>query len=317
MNRPPAPARPDTRTRRRGLPAAWLTLLALAVSLSAAGARRAQDEDDVVRVESDLVVLNVTVTDKQGRYVHKLARADFKVFEDGQEQPLSLFSVEETPFAAAILIDTSGSMESRVTLARAAAIRFLDGLREADVAAVYHFGSEVERLRDFEPGRDLPPTAYTLGAKGQTRMHDAVARAAADLSRRPERRRAIVLLSDGFDTRSRASQDKAVDAALAADAVVYTVNMMDMQASPTDMVRAQGPLRNYAEKTGGRYVSTPGGQAMAEAFTAIVEELTNQYTLGYRPANRARDGRWRAIALKLSRTELKTRTRSGYRAPKS
>ena len=106
---------------------------------------RAQD-DEVVRVESDLVVLNVTVTDERGRYVHKLSQSDFKVFEDGREQALSLFSVEETPFAAAILIDTSGSMESRVTLARAAAIRFLDGLRPDDVAAVYHFASKVEQL---------------------------------------------------------------------------------------------------------------------------------------------------------------------------
>jgi Ca-activated chloride channel family protein len=317
MNRPPAPGRSTSRTRLGGRHFfALLPLLAVALSLTAAGARPAQD-DEVVRVESDLVVLNVTVTDQQGHYVHKLTRSDFKIFEDGREQPLSLFSVEETPFAAAVLIDTSGSMESRVTLARAAAIRFLDGLRPDDVAAVYHFGSEVEQLRDFSPGRDLPPLAYSLGADGMTAMHDAVARAAADLSRRPERRRAIVLLSDGYDTRSRASQDKAVNAALAADAVVYTVNMMDQQARPADMVRATAPLKSYAEKTGGRYVSTPGGQALAEAFTGIVEELTNQYTLGYRPANRARDGRWRAIALKLSRSELKTRTRSGYRAPKS
>lgn len=317
MSRPPAPnALPRTRARRRARRLASLLFLVPALSLSLAPAR-AQDEDEVVRVESDLVVLNVTVTDAQGRYVHKLARNEFKIFEDGREQPLSLFSVEETPFAAAILIDTSGSMESRVTLARAAAIRFLDGLRPDDVAAVYHFGSDVEQLRDFEPGRDLPPTAYGLAGKGWTAMHDAVARAAADLSKRPERRRAIVLLSDGADTRSSASLDKALNAALAADCVVYTVNMMDERAKTADKMQATASLRGYADKTGGRYISTPGGQAMAEAFTSIVEELTNQYTLGYRPANRARDGRWRAIGLKLTRADLKTRTRSGYRAPKS
>ena len=148
-------------------------------------------------------------------------------------------------------------------------------------------------------------------------MHDAVLRAAADLSRRPERRRAIVLLSDGADTKSRASLDGAVNAALAADAVVYTVNMMDNGARPLEQLKAQGPLKSLAEKTGGRYVATPGGRELAETFQSIVEELTNQYTLGYRPSNRARDGRWRAINLKLSRAELKSRTRSGYRAPKS
>jgi Ca-activated chloride channel family protein len=314
MNRRPTTASPD---RWRGVATHFALVLAVVLCLTGAIARPSQDVDEVVRVEADLVVLNVTVTDAAGRYVHKLTRSDFRIFEDGREQPLSLFSVEETPFAAAVLIDTSGSMESRVTLARAAAIRFLDGLRPDDVAAVYHFGSEVAQLRDYSPGRDLPPLAYTLGAKGWTTMHDAVARAAADLTQRPERRRAIVLLSDGADTRSRASLDQAVNAALAADAVVYTVNMMDERANPIEKAKALGPLKSYAEKTGGRYLATPGGQALAEAFTSIVEELTNQYTLGYRPANRTRDGRWRAIALKLSRAELKTRTRSGYRAPKS
>src|SRR3954464_1219987 len=140
------------------------------------------DDDPVVRVNADLVVLNVTVTDGQGLYVHKLTRPDFKIFEDGREQRISLFSVEETPFAAAILLDTSGSMETRLTLARAAAIRFLEGLREEDVAAVYHFGSDVEQLQDFSPGRDLPPVAYDLYSKGMTALNDAVLRAAKDLA---------------------------------------------------------------------------------------------------------------------------------------
>src|SRR3954469_18107686 len=106
-------------------------------------AQKQSDDDDVVRVESDLVVINVTVTVKQGHYVHKLARPQFKVFEDGREQPVSLFSVEATPFAAAILLDTLASMETRLTLARAAAIRFLEGMREEDVVSVYNFYSEV------------------------------------------------------------------------------------------------------------------------------------------------------------------------------
>jgi len=315
--------RPATPHGRRALPRlsgcllAALALLASSLNFAPALAQTAQDEDEVVRVEADLVVLNVTVTDPQGRYVHKLSRSDFKVFEDGREQPLSLFSVEETPFAAAILIDTSGSMEGRVSLARAAAIRFLDGLRADDVAAVYNFDSKVGQVQDFSPGRDLPPMAYTLGAHGWTSMYDAVARASADLARRPEQRRAIILLSDGADTKSGATLDKALNSALAAHAAVYSVDMMDATARPTERAKAQGALRHLASKSGGRYVPTPGGKALGEAFTGIVEELSNQYTLGYRPANRTRDGRWRALDLKLSRAELKTRTRSGYRAPKS
>src|SRR5437764_11686222 len=208
----------------------FLSALALTLLLprpSAAQARQKDSDEDVVRVESDLVILNVTVTDKQGHYAHKLMRPDFKIFEDGREQQVGFFSVEETPFAAAILLDTSGSMESRITLARAAAIRFLEGLREEDVASVYHFDSQVEQLQDFSPGRDLPPLAYGLKSKGMTTLNDAMVRAARDLAQRPEKRRAIVILSDGMDTKSGASAEKALNVALAANATIYTVDRSD------------------------------------------------------------------------------------------
>jgi Ca-activated chloride channel family protein len=284
---------------------------------AAAQTQRPDMDEDVVRVESELVVLNVTVTDKAGHYVHKLSRPDFKVFEDGREQQITLFSFEATPFAAAILLDTSGSMESRVTLARAAAIRFLEGLREDDVASVYHFDTEVEQLQDYSPSRDLPPVAYDLNSKGMTTLNDAVLRAAKDLAKRTEKRRAIIILSDGFDTKSGSTPDKALNAALAANVSIYTVDMMDPTAQAVDKMRAAGALKFFSNKSGGRYVSTPGGQALDTAFGEILDELSNQYTLGYRPANRTRDGRWRSIELKLSRPDLKTRTRDGYHAPKS
>ncbi|MGH9902258.1 MAG: VWA domain-containing protein, partial [Pyrinomonadaceae bacterium] len=239
---------------------------------------RQDDDDDVVRVNADLVVLNVTVTDKEGKYVHKLSRPDFKIFEDGREQPITNFGVEETPFAAAILLDTSGSMEGRVSLARSAAIRFLDGLREEDVAAVYRFDSEVEQLQDFSPGRDLPPVAYDVRARGWTALNDAILRAAVDLSERPEKRRAIVVLSDGADTRSSASADKALNNALAAHATIYTVDLSDPSAPIQSRQLGAGALRNFATRSGGRYVSAPGGRALSDAFAGIVEELSNQYT---------------------------------------
>jgi Ca-activated chloride channel family protein len=310
---PSGASRPDSKRQKFLL----LCLLACLSAQLASGVRAQKDDDEeVVRVNSELVVLNVTVTDAKGHYVHALKRADFKVFEDGREQRIGLFSVEETPFAAAILLDSSGSMESRLTLARAAALRFLEGLREEDVAAVYNFDSKVEQLQDFVPGRDLPPLAYDLGSKGMTTLYDAVLRAAKDISKRPEKRRAIIVLSDGVDTKSGASADKALNAALEANATIYTVDMTDPQSSPLDRMRAASSLKNFAAKSGGRYVSKPGGQALDEAFKDILEELSNQYTLGYRPDNSARDGRWRSIELKLARPETNARTRNGYRAPK-
>lgn len=275
-----------------------------------------QDDDDVVRVETDLVVLNVTATNESGAYVHGLERANFKIYEDGKEQRITNFSREETPFAAALLLDVSGSMEGRVSMARSAAIRFLDGLRPEDTAAVYSFHRKVEQVQEFSPSRDLSQVAYGLNAKGETVLHDAILRAANDLASRTEKRRAIVVLSDGADTRSEASADKALNAALAANATIYTVDMSEQMTAQQKSFPAAGVLREYATKSGGRFVPTPGGKALRDAFGEILEELSNQYTIGYRPSNRLRDGRWRSIEVKIDRPEVKARTRRGYRLMK-
>jgi len=274
-----------------------------------------QDQDDVIRVSTDLVVVNVTVIDKDGKFVPRLKRADFHIFEDGAEQKIASFSAEETPFAAAILLDTSGSMETRLTLGRGAAIRFLDGLRDEDVAAIYNFDAKVEQIQDFSPGRDLPAKAFGLKTRNQTALNDAVVQAANDLGKREEKRRAIIILSDGGENYSHASSDKALDNALHTGATIYAVNM-GIQGSQRDLV-ATGILRNFANKTGGRYVDSPGGQALRDAFGEIAEELGHQYTIAYRPVNHAKDGKWREIDVKLSRTDVTVRTRKGYKSPKA
>ncbi|MDX6446985.1 MAG: Ca-activated chloride channel [Blastocatellia bacterium] len=268
-----------------------------------------------MRVTTDLVVLNVTVLDKDGKFVPGLKRSDFQIIEDGVEQKVGGFTAEETPFAAAVLLDISGSMETRLTLGRSAAIRFLEGLREEDVAAVYSFDNRVVQMQDFAPGRDLPARAYGLRTKMLTALNDAVLQAADDLAKRSEKRRAIVVLSDGGENSSRASTGKALDHALQAGATIYAVNMSE--TGPKRDVVGESILKNLAEKSGGLYVSSPGGQALRDSFAAIAEELGHQYTLVYRPLNRARDGKWRAIQIKLAPSNLTVRTRRGYRAPKS
>jgi Ca-activated chloride channel family protein len=308
---------------RRAQSSQLLLLLALLVllGLSAPLPSRAQqaqtdaEDEDVVRVNTDLVILNVTVVDGAGKYVHGLRSSDFKLFEDGQEQKISSFSSEETPFAAAVLLDTSGSMEKRVTVARSAAIRFLDGLRSEDVAAVYQFNSKIEQVQEFSFSHDLADVAFGIQARGLTVLNDAIQRAAEDLSQRAERRRAIVVLSDGGDTHSKATMDKALARALSANATIYTVDMSSPNSTPAERLQGAAALRGMALKSGGRYVESPGGQALRDAFAGIVEELSNQYTITYRPSNRERDGRWRTIELKLSRPELTARTRKGYKTP--
>ncbi len=295
-----------------GLVAAFIVV---ATSTSYEPVSQAQDQDDdVVRVSTELVVLNATVIDKNGKFVSGLKPGEFRLFEDGAEQKVVTFTTEKTPFAAAILLDTSGSMDTRLTLGRSAALRFLDGLRENDVAAVYNFDIKVQQLQDFSPGRDLPDRAYGLKTKMLTSLNDAVLRAADDLGKREERRRAIVVLSDGGENHSSASSDKALDHALQAGATIYAVNMGP--DGPARDIAAAGILKNFAEKSGGRYIETAGGQALRDSFAEIAQELGRQYTIAYRPTNRARDGKWRKIELKLSRADVTVRTRKGYKAPK-
>jgi Ca-activated chloride channel family protein len=291
---------------------------ALCLLLLSPSAGHSQQDDDVVRVNTDLVVLNITVTDAAGQYVPGLRLSDFKVFEDGKEIPaqlISSFSVHESPFASVVLLDTSSSMEIRLSLARSAAIRFLDRLREEDVAAVYKFDSKVERVQDFSTGRDLAPMAFGLRAKGMTRLNDAIVDASNALAGRSEMRRAIVILSDGMDTSSRATSDKAIESALGVGATIYAVDMSASESGSNNQ-RSAAVLKSFAEKSGGRFVGTPGGPALRDAFANIADELGHQYTLAYRPANQTRDGKWRKLEVKISRPELVVRTRKAYRAPK-
>nr|AIA12169.1 VWFA-related Acidobacterial domain [uncultured bacterium] len=117
--------------------------------LALTGILFAQNDDDVINVDSSIVVMNATITDLAGKPVRGLQQNQFKIFEDGKEQEIAFFQAEETPFAAVILLDSSGSMEQRMTLARSAAIRFLDGLRPNDVAAIYNFDSKVSLVQEF------------------------------------------------------------------------------------------------------------------------------------------------------------------------
>ena len=278
----------------------------------------AQD-DDVIRTNTDLVVLNVTVTDKAGQYVKALKASDFKVYEDGVEvkpDMMAGFSVQESPYAAVVLLDSSGSMEARFSLARSAAIRFLDGLRPEDVAAVYRFDSKVERVQEFSGGRDLAPIAYAIRAKGMTTLNDAIVEAAKTLAERPEARKAIIVLSDGMDTFSKATSDKAVESALAVGASIFAVDMSSVEVAGSGKRQSATSLKGFAEKTGGRFVATPGGPALRDAFTGIADELGHQYTLSYHPMNTKRDGKWRTLEVKVKREDVDVRTRKGYRGPK-
>jgi len=273
-------------------------------------------DDEIITVDSSIVVMNASITDAAGKAVGGLTQKYFHIFEDGVEQEIKSFESEETPFAAVILLDTSGSMESRVTLARSAAIQFLGGLRANDFVAIYNFDAKVQMVQDFSNSRDIRDSVFDLKADGMTVLNDAVYKAAEILSKRGEKRRAIIVLSDGADTQSQKSADKALQAASLVGATIYTVDMSPISDNSPARHQNQGVLKNFADKTGGRFVATPGGVAMRDAFKRIVEELGVQYTITFSPSNTKKDGKFRTLELRVSKPNLTIRTRKGYKAPK-
>ena len=122
-----------------------------------------------------------------------------------------------------------------------------------------------------------------------------------------------MILSDGIDTFSKASSEKAVESALAVGASIYGVDMSSIEIAGTTRRQSSASLKGFAEKTGGRFIETPGGPALRDAFTGIANELGQQYTIAYRPVNKTRDGKWRKLEVKVSREDLTVRTRKGYR----
>ncbi|MGD9563946.1 MAG: VWA domain-containing protein [Pyrinomonadaceae bacterium] len=271
-----------------------------------------QDGDAPVKIESTTVLLNATILDANGSFVSGLEREQFSVFEDGVRQSISYFSAAETPFAAVILIDSSGSMASRMSMARSAAINFLAGLRQNDNAAIYQFASKVELVQDFSRNRDVSERLFDVKADGMTALNDAIFEAARELKAREEKRKAIVVLSDGADTISGRSADKALKAALDAGALIYTIDMSSPDTRVRERIQNQAVLEKFAEKSGGRFVATPGGAVLRQALKDIVDELGIQYTLGYEPLDQDNDGKWRSIELRVAKRGLTIRTKKGY-----
>lgn len=285
------------------------TFAAAVLILAAAFGAFAQD-DDVIRVDSSLVILNASITNKSGRSVSGIAEKEFKVYEDGVEQTLELFETSEAPFAAIILIDTSGSMVARMGVARMAAINFLQGLRPTDTTAIYRFDGEVKVVQDFSQSQFISDRLFELDANGLTYMNDAIVRAAKDLATRPERRKAVIVLSDGEDTGSSASAKKAMNAAMAANATIYTVDLTTFEGN----VRGQNTavLKDLAEKSGGFFIQVKNGQILRDSLERVVQELGTQYTLGYSPKESKSKKKWREIEVVVSRPNLNIRTRKGY-----
>jgi len=322
---------------KRFLSAACLAILfALSVSTPAFPDRTAQDkknnkeqskrqdDDQAVKLHSDLVVVNLIVTDAKGQYAHGLSAKDFTILEDEAPQSINSFLAEEASFAAAILIDMSGSMGYKFGLVRGAAASFVDHIRDNDQIAVFGFNNKVKLFQDFSDSRDISEYIWDAKADDNTRLYDCADEAIAALEKRPEKRQAIVLISDGWDTTSsKANFSSVMKKALANGIMIYAVDLIEDSErmgggnETLGLRRGQSEMKEFALQTGGRYVHTPQGDKLEEAFTNIVDELRNQYTVTYYSTNPKRDGRWRKLNVGVTRPGLATRSRKGYWALKS
>lgn len=307
----PAPASPQEKKKPRSENAA-----------QPAVAPDPQQDDEPLRLHSDMVVVNVTVTDSKGQYARGLRKEDFKVTEDDSAQPVNSFSAEEAPFAAAILIDMSGSMGYKFSLVRAAAASFIDHIRENDQVAVYGFNNKVRVIQEFSDSRDISDYVWDAKAEDSTRLYDCVDEAIEALAQRPEKRRAVLMISDGWDSSSRkASFDSVIRKALAVGVTIHTLDLIEdgalVGSDAFPLRRGRSEMKTFAEQTGGRYVHSPQGDTLETEFKGLVDELRNQYTLTYYSSNHKRDGRWRKLNVSVSRQGTIIRSRRGYWAPKS
>jgi len=281
-----------------------------------------------IRVQVNLVNLFATVRDKHKAIVTGLKMDDFQVFEDGQPQEITNFSAESNlPITLGLLIDTSGSEEFMLSTEKEMGSRFLRRvMRKGDLAMIINFDLDVDLLADFTAdharlerainraqgnaaggGVGVGPVP-TSRFNGGTDFYDAVYLAAHDKLADEAGRKAMIILTDAEDTGSKLKLQDAIEAAQRTDTVVH---ILLVAADGGD----QGVARKLTDETGGRMIVVRNEKNLEQAFDQISEELRTQYTIGYAPSNKARDGGYRKIKVEMRNKEYSTLTRRGYYAP--
>jgi VWFA-related protein len=322
--------------------AAFLTAFAFAPT-------RAQEVDDVVRTETSLVQLNVGVVDKQGRPITSLTQKDFVVYEDGVKQSIQHFEPVDAPFSLVLMLDMSGSTVTFRQQLKLASQRFLDALAPEDRVAVIQFNKEVKSLTGFTV--DRMKTAYAIeiatGA-GETHFYEALKYALKELEKEGKRRKAIVVLTDGLDTRlrnsdratvSKAQTDAealaAIDPHASADlnSVLASADRQGVTIFPLALpsgdparlpiqtpnivgiyAAARARLQSLADRTGGRLNEINKLQYMAQLYREVAANLRTLYTVAYQPQGERTRGKWHEIKVEVVSSDLTARTKPGYYA---
>ena len=274
----------------------------------------------------EIINLNLSVTDAAENYVTDLEQPDFAVYEDGIRQDLTLFTHENLPISMVIMVDTSASMEEKISTAQQAAIRFIQTLRPVDLAQIVQFNDRATTLQPFTNSlEDLEAAILATDTAGPTALHNALYIALKDLARERDpsqlRRRAVVLLSDGEDTASLVSDDQVLELAKKNEINIYAISLRPNR--PQDRMRqafsqAEYLLTALARETGGRVYFPAGLNELDAVYDRIAEELRTLYSVGYVSSNPRRDGKWRRIVVRVPEREgITVRHKLGYYAPGS
>jgi VWFA-related protein len=292
-------------------------------------------QQPIFRGGSDTVRVFVTVTDRDGRLVTTLTKEHFEVRDEGKPQPISQFDNTPQPIRLIVMLDVSGSMEGNLPLLRAAAAQLFERLGTDDVARVGAFGHEVTISPSFTHDRRELDSALPamIAPDAPTPLWRAIDEALGAFEKGDDRRKVILVLSDGKDTgplsfRERpVSQAGVIDRARSEDAMIYAIGMRSRSRQPRTpgigpgglqaMLLADMPdpgLARVAEETGGGYTEIRFGQDLGAAFAEVADELHSQYLLGFAPPKR--DGKTHDINVRVTQGGLKPRARKSYVAPK-
>jgi VWFA-related protein len=293
------------------------------------------NEDTPLRIETTLVLVPVSVMDRDGKFAPGLTAKDFQVFEDGAQQEITDFGSADNPLHIALMLDVSGSTQFKIEDIQEAALTFVDQMRPQDQVMVVSFDSRVMVDAEFTNDRErLKIAIMRTRTGGGTRFYDALDLTLTERLNKIQGRKAIVLFTDGVDTVSRLAGWKEIIARFEeAGVLVYPVRYdtwSDMRAnfslaSPPGVTRslpgstkeeyeaAAKRLKELATRTGARYYEVENIGDTKQAFASIAEELRRQYWLGYYPTNTTRDGRYRKIRVTVNKPEVAVRARDGYR----
>jgi Ca-activated chloride channel homolog len=280
------------------------------------------------RADSTLVLVPVSVTDPSNRYVLGLAKEDFHLFEDDVEQKITHFSNEDAPLSIGLLVDTSGSMGTKLDTSRRAVSEFLKTLNTSDEAFLVQFSDQAQLAVPLtNDARAIESSMTTATSGGLTALLDAVNMGLEQMKRAKNPRKALLVISDGGDNNSRYTATQISDLVREADVQIYAMGVFEpslsfaLGGSKLGTAEMDGPrlLAAISEQTGGRALAATNLRELPGIAERIGIELRNQYVLAYTPQNPGRDGKYRKIEVKLQQPKalptLKARWRLGYYAP--